>query len=94
MNKLLPSLKSSKDDVLKSQTYQQFMKSMDHELRRLEETEQPNNAGLSLNTPSLSKNCAKFSEFLFEKPEHTFPNFFKFSFRFHFTVRIQNLETQ
>lgn len=32
----------SNEDVMKSQTYQQLMKNMDHELQRLEETEQPN----------------------------------------------------
>lgn len=35
--------KPTKEDVTKSQTYQQFMKNMEHELRRLEEVEQPNN---------------------------------------------------
>lgn len=39
------SSKSSKEDITKSQTYQQFMKNMEHELRRLEETEQPSNNG-------------------------------------------------
>ena len=34
-----------KEDVYKTQTYQQFMKNMEHELKRLEETEQPNNIG-------------------------------------------------
>lgn len=48
ISKVIPSSKSSKDDILKSQTYQQFIKNMDHELKRLEETEQPNNIGIFL----------------------------------------------
>lgn len=32
---------------MKSQTYQQFMKNMDHEIRRLEDSDQPYNIGKS-----------------------------------------------
>lgn len=45
VNKPMPTMKSFKEDVLKSQTYQQFMKTMENQLQRLEETEQPNNIG-------------------------------------------------
>lgn len=43
--KPLQPQKSTKEDVTKSQTYQQFMKNMEHELQRLEEVEQPNSIG-------------------------------------------------
>lgn len=43
--KPLQPIKSTKEDVTKSQTYQQFMKNMEHELQRLEEVEQPNSIG-------------------------------------------------
>lgn len=36
---LFPTSKSTKEEFLKTQTYQQFVKNMEHELRRLEETE-------------------------------------------------------
>lgn len=36
---LFPTTKSSKEEFLKTQTYQQFVKNMEHELRRLEESE-------------------------------------------------------
>lgn len=43
--KPVQSSKIVKEDVTKSATFQQFIKTMEHELRRLEETEQPYNAG-------------------------------------------------
>lgn len=44
-NILFPTQKSSKEEFMKSQTYQQFMKNMDHEIKRLEESDQPYNIG-------------------------------------------------
>lgn len=46
--KPLQPIKSTKEDVTKSQTYQQFMKNMEHELQRLEEVEQPNSIGKAI----------------------------------------------
>lgn len=44
-NSTFAHTKSSQDDVLKSQTYQQFMRNMEHELERLDESEQIYNIG-------------------------------------------------
>lgn len=44
--KPVQSSKTMKEDATKSATYQQFLKTMEHELRRLEETEQPITIGM------------------------------------------------
>lgn len=43
--KPVQSSKIAKEDVTKSATFQQFIKTMEHELRRLEENEQTFNVG-------------------------------------------------
>lgn len=45
VEKIVQSTKTTKEDVVRSQVYQQFVRSMEHELRRFEETEQPSTVG-------------------------------------------------
>lgn len=59
---LLPTSKSSKEDLLKSQTYQQFMKNMENEIARLEETDQPYNIGEFL--IKVTKTLQSFNHYL------------------------------
>lgn len=46
VEKIVQTAKSTKEDVMKSQVYLQFMRNMDNELRRFEETEQPSTIGM------------------------------------------------
>lgn len=45
VEKIVQTNKSSKEDVMKSQVYLQFVRNMDNELRRFEEMEQPSTIG-------------------------------------------------
>lgn len=45
VEKIVQNTKSTKEDVMKSQVYLQFIRNMDNELRRFEETEQPSTIG-------------------------------------------------
>lgn len=45
VEKIVQTTKSTKEDVMKSQVYLQFIRNMENEVRRFEETEQPSTVG-------------------------------------------------
>lgn len=82
VEKIVQNTKSTKEDVMKSQVYLQFIRNMDNELRRFEETEQPSTIGKLVTVLSYGKSYKKRSVV-----KNVFLFFVNLSFRFCLDIK-------